>query len=116
MTDPDANAEQFRQVIGQLREAGLNAATLDQIVKSGTARGLPVAEGIAAGGEDAIKQVNALERQVRLAAAMLSDDDLAAHAARMNALTAAIKRSLPPVVCTNCGYVYDPAKFADQME
>ena len=116
MTTPDANTERFRQVIGQLREAGLNAATLDQVARSGTVRGLPVAEGIAFGGEGAIRQVNELEAQVRAAAANLSDDQLAglaASAARMEALTAVIRRALPPIICEHCGHITDPAAPTD---
>ena len=109
MTTPDANTERFRQVIAQLREAGLNATTLDQLARSGTVRGLPAAEGIAFGGEGAIRQVNELERQVRAAAAKVSEDDLAASAARMEALMTAIRRALPPIICEHCGQVYDPA-------
>ena len=66
--------QMFAQQVGQLKSMGLNATSLNQIVQSGAASGLPVAQGLTSGGKSAIEQVNKLQAQIKGSAAKLGTE------------------------------------------
>lgn len=55
---------QFSDLLAQLRAAGLNQATLDQLVQGGVEGGLAYADAIASGGAGAIEEINALQSEI----------------------------------------------------
>lgn len=57
-------AKEFMLVLTQLKSAGLNATTLDQLVQAGVENGLATAKAIASGGQAAIDEINALAKQL----------------------------------------------------
>lgn len=65
---------QFTTAIGDLRKKGLNATELNQLVQGGAAAGLPIAQGIDAGGKQAISQLNAVQAKIRASSAKLGDE------------------------------------------
>jgi phage-related protein len=54
----------FGQQIRQLKQLGLNADTIDQIVSAGAEQGAATAEALLKGGTNAINQVNSLQAQM----------------------------------------------------
>lgn len=53
-----ADEERFARLVRQLSGMGLSPAALEQLVKAGAADGLPVAEGLVAGGMRAVRQAS----------------------------------------------------------
>ncbi len=68
-----AQVKAFRQAIQQLKREGLNATSLSQIIGAGSQQGLPVAQALLSGGKQAVKQINALEKQLRGEASKLGN-------------------------------------------
>jgi SLT domain-containing protein/murein DD-endopeptidase MepM/ murein hydrolase activator NlpD len=54
----------FNTTVKKLRDAGLNKSAIDQIVQSGPEGGSATAKAILAGGDDAIKRINDLQKGV----------------------------------------------------
>jgi len=67
-----ADSKAFTQTVAQLKKEHLNATSLNQIVQAGPSA-LPMAQGLAQGGKQAIAQVNQLEGQIKASAAKLGN-------------------------------------------
>jgi hypothetical protein len=63
----------FAAAVGQDKKLGLNSTSLNQIVQSGASAGLPVAQGIASGGKQAVAQLNQIQAQIHASASKLGD-------------------------------------------
>ncbi len=56
--------QNFASQLQQLQKMGLNSQSLSQLSQAGAQAGLPIAEGIAQGGKQAVAQMNKLEAQI----------------------------------------------------
>jgi hypothetical protein len=64
LTARAADAKQYAKLINQLRKAGLNKTTIQQLLDAGVEGGLATAQALASGGAAAISQVNSLTSQI----------------------------------------------------
>jgi len=65
--------KQFAQSLTKLQAMGLNATSLSQIAQAGPDQGLGIAQGIAGGGKQAVRQLNQLQKQMQSSAAAIGN-------------------------------------------
>lgn len=65
--------ERYAALVQQLKAAGLNKTTIQQLLDAGVDGGLATAEAIAAGGASAIGQINTLTSQIATTGGQLGD-------------------------------------------
>lgn len=65
--------ERYATLVQQLKSAGLNKTTIQQLLDAGVEGGLATAEAIAAGGASAIGQINTLTSQIGATGGALGD-------------------------------------------
>src|SRR6185312_1540659 len=68
-----ASLKQFAQALQKDKALGLNATSLSQIAQAGPDQGLGIAQGIASGGKDAVKQLNAIQKQIQSSSAAIGN-------------------------------------------
>lgn len=68
LTSAVSNARQFTKVLADLRKAGLNATSLQQIISAGPETGAAIGQSLLAAGRSGINQVNKLQTQLQTAA------------------------------------------------
>ena len=68
-----AQAQTFAAAVTQLRNLGLNNASLQEIISAGPESGTQIAQALAAGGQSAVAEVNQLEAALASVGSFIGD-------------------------------------------